>query len=239
MEETPKKSGWKIFLYLTPLYILVAIPLVKWTMKNNSSEIALSNDEYSAFNSSEGEIKKAVPSQKEPDLTDTGYGVRYRSGGSKNGTQEEMDMGYVEGKLTETLGKYLDKPKAVEELFNNQWVIKGFMGRRNVKNYLANRANLRGLLEGTSAVSDFLADPVVRSAIGDPRVLAVLVDCDMAKTLLASRTVQEYISDPKAVETVVVNNPALKTVLRNPAVKSAIINNPQAAPLARNLGWKQ
>jgi hypothetical protein len=80
MDQEPEKSGWKIWLYLTPVYIIAAIPLARWTMKINSSDVDLSKDDYRAFNSQEGEIKKSNAVVYSPDLDESGYSVRYRSG---------------------------------------------------------------------------------------------------------------------------------------------------------------
>lgn len=239
MEENQKRSGWKVFFYLTPVYILVAIPMVKWTLKNNSNEVDLSKDAESAFNSSEGEIKKANPAQYNPDLTDIGYSVRYRSGGSRKGTQEELDWGYKEGYLTQAVSRNLNNPKALDELFNNQWVVRGFLSRAAAKKALSNPRSLQEFLENTSAVKDFLADPAVKSAIASPQVLKVLAESDMAKTLLAEPAVQGLISNYESVESVVEANPGLTTLFRNPGIKKAVIADPQAAPLARALGWKK
>ena len=238
MEETQKRSGWKIFFYLTPVYILVAIPMVKWTLKNNSNEVDLSKDAESAFNSSEGEIKKANPAQYNPDLTDIGYSVRYRSGGTKQGTQEELEWGYKEGYLTQAVRKNFNDTKALDELFNNQWVVRGFMSRAAAKKALSNPQALQDFLENTSAVKDFLADPVVKSVLASPQVLGVLAGSDLAKTLLAEPAVQGLIKNYESVESVVESNPGLTTLFRNPGIKKAVMADPLAAPLARALGWK-
>jgi len=238
MEETPKKSGAKLIIFTTLVFITGAIFMVKWTMKNKSSEIDLSKEDYSAFNSSEGELKKASTAQYSPDLTDVGYSVRYRSGGTKDGTQEELDLGYQEGMLTKALAKNLKNPKAVDELFNNQWVIKGFMSRKAVQSILSSRQTLQDFLENTTAVKGFLADPVVKAAVSSPAVLAALTGSYMAKALLAQPAVQDLIKDYEGIESVVEKNPSLLPLLRVAGVKKAVLANPQAAPLATALGWK-
>ncbi|OGS11080.1 MAG: hypothetical protein A2234_03025 [Elusimicrobia bacterium RIFOXYA2_FULL_58_8] len=239
MEDTPKKSGWRIFFYLTPVYVLLAIPLVKWTMKNQSGgEVTLSKEEYNVFNSAEGEIKKADPGQYKPQLTDNVYTLHYRSGGTKQGTQEELDWGYQEGYLTQEVGKNLRNPKAIDELFNNQWVVKGFMSRKTVRKTLLSRQALQDFLENTQAADSFLTDPVVKSALGNTQIFNILAESDLAKALLAAGPVQELMEDPEGVASVLESNPRLKALLRNPRVKTAILSNQQAAPLTRALGWK-
>ena len=58
MADSENKSNWKIWVYLTPVYIIIAVPLLMWMNKINSSDVGLSNEEYNVFNASEGEVKK-------------------------------------------------------------------------------------------------------------------------------------------------------------------------------------
>jgi hypothetical protein len=238
MDEQPKKSGWRIWLYLTPVYIILAIPLVKWTMKNFSSDVSLSKDEYTAFNSSEGEIKKAKNEGYNPELSDIGYTLHYHSGGSKSGTQEELDWGYKEGYLLETIGNNLNNPKAVEAVFNNQWAVKGFMSRPAAKKAMESSQALRAYLDDTGRVNAFLDDKTVNAALNSPQVLDVLTQSDMAKALLETPAVKALMKSPDDVQELAGNNPRIMTLLRRPAIKAAVMASPQTAPLASALGWK-
>ncbi|MBU4491323.1 MAG: hypothetical protein KKD69_02560, partial [Euryarchaeota archaeon] len=84
-----KKNGWKIFFYLTPLYIIVAYPLYNWHKKINSSDINLSKDDYSAFSSDEGRIKKNSFSKSHiPQLQDMGYSVNYKPTGDRGNEKD-------------------------------------------------------------------------------------------------------------------------------------------------------
>ncbi|MEA3307376.1 MAG: hypothetical protein U9Q34_06290 [Elusimicrobiota bacterium] len=82
MKKNKKNSGWKIFFYLTPVYVILAYPLYNWHKKINSENINLRQDEYSIFSSKEGETKKPSSfSLYEPKFQDVGYSVNYKSGG--------------------------------------------------------------------------------------------------------------------------------------------------------------
>ncbi len=284
-EEAPKRSGWRIWLYLTPVYILVAIPLVKWTMRINSSDVALDKDEYSAFNAQEGEIIKNAQDGYDPGLNDLGYTVRYRSGNEpitglredkpaggpapeakpvqaegtsrpkpqqpqyrkqtaeqvaleSDSTKQKSFMGFgrQKGYLTYAVGKAMSNPKAVSALLNNEWVVKGFMGRdttraatgsaQGIKNYLANPQN----------VSNFLGNPVVQAAMSNPAVVNAFASSAMANAMLSSPGVQALLKDPQAVQQMVMTNPQLVQVLMNQNVMGALANNPQTAGLAGSLG---
>lgn len=238
MEETPKKSGWKIWLYLTPVYILLAVPLVKWTMKNQSSDMNMSKDEYSAFNSTEGEIKKSTSAAGDPMLNDIGYTLHYASGGSKNGTQEELDLGFKEGNLTEALAKDLGDMKALGELYNNQWMVKGFMGRPAVKKALASPEALKALISDEAAVKALLADETVNAALNDPQAVEVILQSDFTKTLLDAKASQALMADTASIEEILKTNRLLVKILKRPPVKTFVIDSPQTQQLAAAVGWK-
>ena len=238
MAEEQKSSGWKIWLYLTPVYIILAVPLYKWTMKNQSGELSLSKADYSAFNSSEGEVKKANTDGYDPNLSDIGYTLSYKSGGSKSGTQEELDWGYKEGYLLSALGGNLDNPKALDELFNNKWMIKGFMSRKNVRRTLATPESLVEFLGGSPAVNDFLSDRTVNAALNSLQITEILTQSDMAKTLLETPAIQGLIKNPDTVRGLFGDNPKILALLRRPGIKAAIMASPQTVPLAKALGWK-
>lgn len=84
MENQEKKSGWRIWLYLTPVYLLLLWPLARWSMKMKAGDLNMSKDDYSAFASSEGEIKD-WGELTEPEFVDGVLRVRYRTGGEGPG----------------------------------------------------------------------------------------------------------------------------------------------------------
>lgn len=227
-----------IFVYLIPVYILLAIPLIKWTMKNFSSDVELSKDELSAFNSDEGEVRKPVVPEQAPDLNDGALTVRYRSGGSSGGSQEEMNWGYRPGYLSQFVADNLSNPKAIEDLFNNRWTVKGFFARASVKRNLAGAQALQAFLESDPAAEDFFGLPAVQGALRNPKVLDAVAGSDLAKYLLDAPAAKALMKDRAAVKSVLDNSPQLAALLRRPDIKSAVLNNPQTADLARTLGWR-
>ncbi len=288
MDGEQKRSGWKIWLYMTPLYILLAIPLVKWTMKLNSPDVKLSKDEYSAFNSSEGELKREKPAAYDPGLSDLANTIRYRSGGEdeegqalvtsggEDGTasggrsgagakaaakpgprggqyrpqsgaqaalesqdtknKSQMSVGAQKGYLTYAVGKAMSNPKAVSALFNNSWVVKGFMGRDTVKAALGSEQGLKNYLNDPVRVNNFLGNPVVKAAMNNPAVVSAFAGSSMASSILNSPAVQQMMQDPQAVNNLLATNPQLAQVLGNQAVMTALANNPQTAGIAGALG---
>ncbi|MBU2530576.1 MAG: hypothetical protein KKD35_06000, partial [Elusimicrobia bacterium] len=91
MANEKKTSGWKIFFYLTPLYIILGYPLYNWHKKINSGDVNLSKDDYGAFSSDEGEIKKpSFAKSHTPKFNDIGYSVSYNTGGESPDEEEEQ-----------------------------------------------------------------------------------------------------------------------------------------------------
>lgn len=284
MAGEQKKSGWKIWLYLTPVYVLVAVPLIKWTLKVNSSDVALSKDEYGAFNAAEGEVKKIAHKNYDPGLSDVGYAVRYRSGGgvgegavkpagkgpeaaakaaataaSKNpqpapgqyrtysanqtalesgdtANKTQMGFGSRKGYLTYAVGAAMNNPKAVGAIFNNSWVVKGFMGRDTVKAALGSPQGLQNYLGNSKNVGNFLNNSVVQAAINNPSVVNAFASSGMANAILASPAVQGLMQNPETLTATLMGNQQLMQLLNNPNVMNALMNNPRTAGLAAALG---
>jgi hypothetical protein len=235
MEEEKRKSGLSIFIYLIPVYILVAVPLAKWTLKNFSTEVEMTQEELSVFNSEEGEIKKISAPEQAPDLADGSLSVRYRSGGSQGGTQEEMNWGYTPGYLSDFIAKNSRNPAAVAELLNNRWTVKGFLARQGVKTALAGKAALAASL-GDGAADAFLALPAGRAALSSQAMFDAVTGSDLAKTLLAAPAAQALMADRSAVAEVLEASPRLASLLRRPEIKTALAASPQTAALRKSLG---
>ena len=281
MEEEKKKSAWKIWLYLIPVYILVAIPLVKWTMKINSSDMNLSKEDYNAFNSDEGEIKKtAVPAASDPNLNDSGYALHYRSSnaGAPESLAEEEEparreqapearaqqpagrqgqaaprqgaagpvtaaearqqfgLGQQQGLMTYAVGKAMNNPKAVGAIFNNSYLVKGFMGRGTVKGALGSTQGLQNYLKNTNAVNNFLGNSVVKAAMDNPAVVNAFASSSLASSILASPGVQGLLANPDALSSLTASNPKIAELLSNPNVMNALMKNPDTAGIAASLG---
>lgn len=252
MDYERKKSSWRIWVYLSPVYVLLAMSLMKWTEKVNSSDVGLSKDEYGAFNAYEGEIKIHKTDDYTPDLTDSGYSVRYRIGKARPRSrpkireespqpaltidEEYMGIGSREGFLTYAVGKILDRPKEVWELFNNPMVVKGFMSRGTVKAALAGPQELQNYFKDTASVNSFLSNSVVQTAITKPEIVRAFAASGMAKAILASPGVQGLIKNPEALTEMAESNPQIMQFISNPNVRNALKRNPQTAGPAAGLG---
>jgi hypothetical protein len=248
MEGEETKGGWKIWVYMIPVYILVAIPLVKWTMKINSSDAGLSKEEANVFNTDEGEIKKTKPSEDyDPNLTDAGYNVRYRTGGKAPGSlsgdgpsrqsaerarretaareaEEETDSGAA--RQGSGNSRFKANPNQAN-LVSNETHKKEQMAMGYKKGYLStamdkvagNPKAVGALLNNSYIVNGFMARGTVKAATGSKEGLA---------NYLKGSGPSNFI-----------NNPAVKAALNNPAVvgsgiMAALLNTPAAQALMQD-----
>lgn len=235
MEGEEKRSGWRIWLYLTPVYILVAVPLVKWTMKLNSGDLNLSKDEYGAFNSPDGEIKREAKKEYDPGLSDIGYTVRYRSGkdgaeegaleksgeGSKAAAQAAGDRAAQQDTRTKTTaGQYRPQSAAQAALGSQDTTNKSYMGFGAQKGYL------------TYAVGKAMNNPKAVSALmNNSWVVKGFLGRDTTKNALGSeKGLQNYLNNPKNVSNFL-GNPVVQAAMQNPAVVNAFASSAMATAM--------
>ena len=235
-------------MYLTPLYILVGIPLVKWTLKVNSGDVALSREEYGAFNSAEGEIKKSTTGQYNPDLNDLGYSVRYRSGkaGDEPLTAGEARSaaGAAEAsRQAAATGRAAQKPQAGQSRFasGNQAAlesdptkVKEQMGFGQQKGYLSYAVGkvmnspkaVGALLNNGYVVKGFMSRGTVKNATGSAQGLANYLKTDGPMNFLSNPMVKAAMENP-AIVSAVATSGIVSAMLNTPAAH-ALMNDPQA-----------
>jgi len=235
MEEQQKKTSWKIWLLMSPLYVLLAIPVVKFAMRNNSSDINLEKDEYKAFNL-DAEVKKPKLPGYQPNLAEAGYSVNYNAVDAE--TQEEIDWGAKEGYLTNVLAQNLNDYTLLTELYNNKWMIQGFMARKSVQQYLFSTDNLKKLFSDKKAVRKFLSEPAINNLLENPKAMKIILDSNFTKTILDDKVCQEFMKDSKAIEQLLTKDRTLVRVIKIPAIKKFIVSSTQTQHLAEAVGWK-
>jgi hypothetical protein len=225
MEGEAKKSGWKIWIYLTPVYIILAIPLYKWSQRINSSDVGLSKEESNAFNSDVGVIKRHKTDGYDPGLTDSGYAVRYRSDGAAEGSlagdgpsreavekvRKEAEARQAQAAKSQAQGgEYEAKLSGQAALESNDTRVKEQMGLGKKTGYLSyavgkvmNNPKAAGaLLNNKYVVDGFMSRATVKAATGSPEGLA------------------NYLKGPGPAN--FMNNPVVKAALNNPALVSAV-----------------
>ena len=233
-------------LYLTPVYVLLAIPLVKWTMRINSSDVSLNKDEYSAFNAQEGDIKKGGSDDYDPGLNDSGLTVRYRNNEEKQADEQRIARERAEEKKKAAAaaqgtaqgggqagdqGQFRPRTGAQAALESSDTNVKTQMGMGAQKGYLtyaigkvANSPKAVGaLLNNKYVVDGFMSRGTVKAATGSAQGLA------------------DFLKGPGPMN--FMNNPVVKSALNNPAIVSAVagsalvsamLNTPAAQQLMKD-----
>ncbi len=246
MEEGKKGAGWKIWVYMIPVYIVLGILLYKWTVKINSSDVGLSKEEYNAFNASEGEIKKRQNADYDPNLTDSGYNVRYRSGkeeesglpGNAPGTQAAAQAvkaaaeKKAQGQKTGTSGQGGNGKSANQlALESNETRAKEAMGMGNKVGYLSyavgkvmnNPKAVAALLNNKYVVNGFMSRGTVKAATASPEGLA---------NYLKGGGPANFMNNPMVKAAM--NNPAIVGAVASSGIVAAMLNTPAAQALMKD-----
>lgn len=146
-----------------------------------------------------------------------------------------MSVGYRQGFLTKSVGGLMNNPSAVKALFNNSFVVNGFMGRETVKSALANPKALENFLTKSDKVSNFLSNDIVKKALGNQQVVSAIASSSLVGEILKSQAVQGLLSDSNAMSRILDSNPQLMPLLGNPNVTGALMSNPQTAQAMMNI----
>lgn len=142
---------------------------------------------------------------------------------------KSRELGFVKNALTKAAEKLLDNPKALAALFNNDYVVKGFMSRDTVRSATASKASLSAYLSDPRNLNQFMAKPAVQRGLNDQQLTAAMASTKLVAALMDTPGGKALLADQNAVTKVINANPALVTVLSNPGVASALAANPKTA----------
>jgi len=249
MEVQGKKSGWKIWVYLSPVYIILGILLFRWNAKINSSDVGLSKEEYNAFNTADGEIKKRKNDGYDPNLSDSGYSVRYRSGKAEPGTlpgdgpspQAVAAAGKAEAARRDQENKAAGAGEAGGQgkgrsasqlaLESNDTKAKEAMGMGSQKGYLSYAVGkvmgspkaVSALLNNKYVVNGFMSRATVKAATGSAQGLA---------NYLKGSGPTNFMNNP--VVKAAMDNPAVVNAIASSGMISAMLNTPAAQDLMKD-----
>ena len=259
--EGENKKSWRIWVYLTPVYILLAIPLVKWTQKINSSDVKMDKDGYSAFNAEEGEIRKnRNDPDYDPNLHDGTFSVRYRSQGEAAGEEErrteeraaETKQAAAEEERRRTAGdqgQYRQRTGNQAALESADTNAKTQMGLGAQKGYLtyavgkvANNPKAVGaLMNNKYVVNGFMNRGTVKAATASPEALANYLKGPGPMNFMNNPVVKAAMNNPALISAVAgsamvsafLETPAAKGLMNNPeALASLVQSNPQLVSMA-------
>ena len=249
-DEEIKKKSFTIWIYLIPIFILAAWPAFKWMKKANSGDLELSKDDYSVFNSQEGEIRKAAPPAAGAPEFDYGVlGVRYKSkareaGDEKTAAEERTQEKEAAKKRTATEnpgrggqtaagqgGTDSTKSRELQSL----GFTKGFMISA-VGRVLNNPKAVGMLFSNKYVVNGFMARDTVKAATGSPQGLANYLKSGAPANFINNPIVKAAMNNPGIVSAMassglvsaMMDTPAVKALMNDPKILGDLITtNPQ------------
>ena len=247
MGEENSKRTFRLWIYLVPLFILAAWPALKWLHKANSSELNLSKDEYTAFNSENGEIHKTVaPKGAKPDFDYGILGVRYKAKGGaaadENAEAEEeaarqaaaqkqaaaekrTAAAAAAGKAANSgaASSVMDGMKAKEQ--QSAGYTKGYLGYAMGKVINSPKA-VSAILNNKNVIAGFMSRGTVKDATASPEGLANYLKSGGPAAFINNPLVKAAMANP-AVVSAVASSGLVSAMLDTPAAK-ALMNDPQA-----------
>jgi hypothetical protein len=150
--------------------------------------------------------------------------------------KKSRQLGLVKNALSAAAEKLLDSPKALAALFNNDYVVKGFLSRDTVRGATANKAALAAYLKNPANLSAFMAKPVVQRGLKNQELVGVMASTKLVGALLDSPGGKALLADEKLFGEVIRDNPDLALVLANPGIAAAMAKNPKTAGVLGAVG---
>lgn len=263
MEEDQQEAGrskrpaWLIWIYLLPLYVLVAYPIARWVRKVSSGDIVLTSEQASVFNSTQT-YHTETPSGRlssDPRLPDMAYSISYRAKGAQGKKTRTARPVKSSGKIP----RGTSRGKSVSSRSSKRGSKDASMWR-NIemktagykKGYLTyavgfamNKPSaVKKLFDNSLVVKGFMQRPTVKSVLNDPQAFQeFLAQSPVVNNFLGNSVVQKALSNPAIVNAVassklaesILNSPAIQQLISNPEMLEALIeSNPQAAALLAN-----
>jgi hypothetical protein len=239
MKEEGERKSFRIWIYLIPVYVLTAIPVIKWAIKAHSGNLNLSKETYTAFNSEEGEILETrIPEEGAPELNDEVLGVQY---GANSSQAEEKGRTVRQtaapkrgaapparntgrGGLAGSGGGGMDQMKAREQ--QSVGFTKGFLTIA-VGKTIHNPKAVGAIFNNKLVVGGFMSRGTVKAATGSTQGLAnFLKNGSAAANFINNPVVKAAMSNP-AVISAIASSGLIKAMIETPAIQG-LMNNPQA-----------
>lgn len=249
MEENRKRESFMIWLVLIPVFLLAAWPALRWMQKANSDDLALSKDDYSLFNSQEGEIRSAArPATGDPDLHDGAMGVRYRSKAGA-AAEEKAAAAEPERRTAEVLAqpaRQAAEPAAAVsresaggridygqsgidamQVREQQSVgfTAGLLGK-TVGKVMNSPKAVGAILSSKYVISGFMARDTVKAATASPKGLADYLKSAGPSSFINNPIVKAALGSPAVISAVAASG-LVSALLDTPAAK-ALMNDPKA-----------
>lgn len=149
--------------------------------------------------------------------------------------KEKFGLGAAYGALTKAADALVGNPKALSALFNNDYVVKGFMSRDTVKKATANSASLAAYLKNPANISKFMAKSPVQRGMNDSGAVNAVASSKLVGAMLDTPGGKALLNDPTAMAEIFKANPELAKVMANPTLIAALAGNPKTSGLVTQL----
>lgn len=253
MEE--KGKGWLIWLLIVPAAVAAGALATKWVMHGAKGAPALPPPAAEAPARPAPAAPPPAPAEPyelqgdEPEAQEASvsWGKQAATAGAPAGgeapapeaspadAKKSFGMGAAYGALTKAADALIGNPKALAALFNNDYVVKGFMSRDTVKRATANSASLAAYLKNPANLSKFMAKAPVQRGLNDRAAVNAVASSKLVGAMLDTPGGQALLKDPTAVAEIVKANPELASVLANPNLMAALAGNPRTSGIVTQM----
>lgn len=250
MEQSGK--GWLVWLLIVPAAVAAGAFMTKWALhghKTQAPAAARAPAEPQPAPEPAARPEAGAPEElpgDEPEGREASVswgkapepavgGQAAPAAASPEEAKKSFGMGAAYGALTKAADALVDNPKALSALFNNDYVVKGFMSRDTVKRATANSASLAAYLKNPANLSKFMAKAPVQRGMNDRAAVDAVASSKLVGAMLDTPGGRELLKDPAALAEVLKANPELVNVLANPVIMSALAGNPRTSGLVTQL----
>jgi hypothetical protein len=256
MEEGGHGKGWLIWVLIVPVCMAAGALLARWALPRRGNAEPAVQEQAAA--------PEPAPEQAKPDEAadfklpgddaagnasvtwSDKPGAGTSSGGGTQAAaapglvtpaaaKKYAKTGFLYGVLTKAAGGLLKDPKAMSALFNNEYVVKGFMSRDTVKAATANEASLAAYLKNPANLSAFMAKEPVQQGMNDQQLVNAVASSKLMGVMLDTPGAKALLNDPLAMAGIIKANPGIVIALSNPAILGALAQNPKTAGIVGQL----
>jgi hypothetical protein len=257
-QEKESRPAWLIWLYLAPVYVLLAYPLARWIRGMANPDVQLSTQQKDAFSTSQKmadtdvAISTAAPQLQSDSISLYNKGSSVmpvydtsKSGdaatpqatavaqsvqnGGDNGTKSEQVKWTATGATRGLL------TEAIGKLLGKPGLVKAMLDNSLVINAFMNRSTVQGLVNNPKALMNFAtSDGRVATFLNNPVVQAAMKNPAIINAVASSGMMEQLLQTP-AVQTLASDPSSVNQILKqNPLLASAVNNPNVAAALQQN-----
>jgi len=169
------------------------------------------------------------PAASVPQLTEQEKALLESAGGPRT-PEEAAKLGGSFDLMARLMVRLGRSPRLAGYIFNNDWVVKGYMSRSTTRGTCSDPGKLKNFFMDTSdpkGISRSL--PIVMQiAHGSREMPSVMATSKLVTEFLECPSFKGLLNDPASVKEVAIANPAIFTSMAEPDVIEAIMKSPTA-----------